>query len=65
MLGGLGIWVLVVGAWAWAWGLELELETAHFEGMEAGVAVGGSWDLVARRGVGVVLGGLDLVSTLR
>lgn len=61
MLGGLGIWVLVVGAWAWAWGLELELETAHFEGMEAGVAVGGSWDLVARRGVGVVLGGLDLV----
>lgn len=27
----------------------------------AAVAVGRSWDLVARRGVGVVLGGLDLV----
>ena len=36
---------------------------AHFEGMEAGVAVvvvGRSWDLMARRGSGVVLGEWDL-----
>jgi hypothetical protein len=36
---------------------------AHFEGMEAGVAVvvvGRSWDLVAHRGSGVVLGEWDL-----
>lgn len=66
MLGGLGSWVLIVGAWAWAWawGLGFELEMWRLVDMEAVVvvvAVGRSWDLVARRGVGVALGEWDLV----
>ena len=64
MLGGLGSWVLIVGAWAWAWGLGLKPVVWRLAGMEPGVVavvVGRSWDLEARMGVGVVLGGLDLV----
>jgi hypothetical protein len=47
---------------AWAWGLGFEVGRWWFEGMVVGVVVVGiSWDLVARRGVGVGLGGLDRV----
>lgn len=67
MLGGLGSWVLIVGAWAWAWVLRLELVVWRLAGMEPGVVavvVGRSWDLEARMGVGVVPGGLDLVDSV-
>lgn len=66
VLGGLGSWVLIVGAWAWEWAWVSGLEPAvwRLAGMEPGVVavvVGRSWDLEARMGVGVVLGGLDPV----
>ena len=60
MLGGLGSWVLGLGAWAW--GLEFGVEMWRFADMVVDVAVvGRSWDLVARMGVGVGLGEWDLV----
>jgi hypothetical protein len=62
-LGGLDSWVSrLVGAWAWAWGLGVEVGRWRFEGMVVGVVVvGRSWDLVACRGVGMVLGEWDPV----
>jgi len=67
-LGGWDRWGQLVGAWELEVGFEV-LNRWWFGDMVVAVvvveAVGGrSWDLVARRGVGAVLGGSDLVDSM-